>query len=228
MKLSVLMPVYNEKDTVLDILDLVMRMEVDKEIILVDDNSTDGTREILQKEFGEGKDNVRVFYHQKNLGKGAAVRTALGEATGDYMIVQDADLEYSPRDIEKMFLLARDNSAKAVFGSRFLETWRSTNLFHYAVNRFFTSMTNILYGSALTDIHTCYKMVEMDTIRGLDIHAERFAFDPELCAKLLKSGISIEEVAISYRGRDHTEGKKIGWLDGFEALWTLIRFKFHS
>lgn len=226
MKISVLMPVYNENDTIVDILELVRGMELDKEVILVDDCSTDGTRDFLKKEFGDGKGDVRVFYHDKNRGKGAAVRTALSKATGDYMIVQDADLEYSPSDIVKMVGVAQQTGAKAVFGSRFLETWRTTNLFHFIVNKFFTVLTNILYGSSLTDIHTCYKMVEMDTVRGLDIRAESFAFDPELCAKLLKKGTRIREIPISYRGRDHEEGKKIGWPDGFEALWTLLRLRF--
>jgi glycosyltransferase involved in cell wall biosynthesis len=228
MKISVLMPVYNETNTIMDILKLVRGMKLDKEIILVDDCSTDGTRDFLKEEFGDGKEDVRVFYHEKNRGKGAAVRTALEKATGDYMIVQDADLEYSPDDIVRMVGMAQETGAKAVFGSRFLNTWRSTNLFHFIVNKFFTVLTNILYGSSLTDIHTCYKMVEMDIIRQLDIRAESFAFDPELCAKLLKRGTKIREIPISYSGRDHEEGKKIGWPDGVEALWTLLRFRFRD
>ncbi|MBD3426358.1 MAG: glycosyltransferase [Candidatus Omnitrophica bacterium] len=226
MKISVLMPVYNEKRTIEDILQLVRGIELDKEIILVDDKSTDGTRELLKELFGDRKDEVRVIYHQNNSGKGASIRTALREATGDYVIVQDADLEYSPHDMVKLYECAEETKAVAVYGSRFLEGWRSTSFLHYMVNRFLTSLTNVLFGSSLTDMETCYKMIRTDVMKELDIRSSRFELEPEITAKLLKKGYSIREVPISYRGRTYDEGKKIGWRDGVEALWTIFRQRF--
>jgi glycosyltransferase involved in cell wall biosynthesis len=228
MKISILVPVYNEKKTIMDVLSMLAHLEIDKEILLVDDYSTDGTREMLKDNFGEGNDLVRVFYHPKNRGKGAAVKTVLEHAEGDYCVVQDGDLEYSPQDIIEMAHVAEKTGADAIFGSRFYRTWRATNPAHFVVNKFFTVLTNILYGSSLTDIHTCYKLVRTDLMRSFDMRAERFNFDPELCAKLLKSGKRIMEVPISYRGRSYNEGKKIGWVDGIEALVTLVKYRFFA
>jgi glycosyltransferase involved in cell wall biosynthesis len=226
MKISVLMPVYNEHKTIVDILALVESVKLDKEIILVDDFSTDGTRELLQEEFGNGRENIRVFYHDKNKGKGEAIRTALSHATGDYIIVQDADLEYSPHDMVSMAFKAENTGAEAVYGSRFLSSRKSTSLPHYLVNKSLTVLTNMLFGGNLTDMETCYKMIRTDLMKGLDIKARRFEFEPEVTAKLLRRGVRIVEVPVSYRGRSYDEGKKIGWRDGLEAVATLLRMKF--
>lgn len=228
VKISVLMPVYNEIKTIEDVLKLVRSVDLDKEIIIVDDFSNDGTREFLEKEYASGFGDVRVYYHEKNKGKGAAIRTALNEAKGDYIIVQDADMEYSPQDMVRMASLAEETGAEAVYGSRFLKTWRTTSLPHFVVNGFLTRLTNVFFGGSLTDMETCYKMVKTDVIRKLDIKAERFEFEPEVTAKLLRTGREIIEVPVSYRGRGYDEGKKIGWRDGIEALITLFRIKFSS
>lgn len=226
MKISILIPVYNERKTILDLIELVGNVALDKEIVMVDDRSSDGTRELLQEKFGSGKDGVRVFYHEKNMGKGSAIRTALSHASGDYVIVQDADLEYSPHDMVPMAELAERTGAEAVYGSRFLRTWKSTSFLHFMVNKTLTMLTNILFGGDLTDMETCYKMVRTDIMRSLDIKAHRFEFEPEVTTKLLKRGIKIVELPVSYRGRSYDEGKKIGWKDGVEAVVTLFRMKF--
>ncbi len=228
MKISILVPVYNEAKTIMDVLSMLAHLEIDKEILVVDDCSTDGTREMLKDNFSGGNDLVRIFYHAKNRGKGAALRTALEHAGGDYCVVQDGDLEYSPQDIVEMARVAEKTGADAIFGSRFYNTWRSTNPAHFAVNKFFTVLTNILYGSSLSDIHTCYKLVRTDLMRSFNMRAERFDFDPELCAKLLRNGKKIREIPISYRGRSYNEGKKIGWVDGIEALATLVKYRFFT
>jgi glycosyltransferase involved in cell wall biosynthesis len=226
MKISVLMPVYNENRTIEDILELVRGVKLEKEIILVDDCSTDGTRNLLKEQFGDGKEEVKVFYHQENGGKGAAIRTALENATGDYVIVQDADMEYSPHDMLKLAECVEKTGAEAVYGSRFLKTWKSTSLLHFMVNKFLTTLTNIFFGSSLTDMETCYKMIKTDVMRDLDIRSSRFEMEPEITAKLLKKGYVIREVPVSYRGRSYDEGKKIGWRDGVEALWTIFKYRF--
>ena len=228
MKISVLIPVYNEKKTLLDVLELVDRVDFEKEIIVVDDCSTDGTKELLEKHFDGGKGNVRTFYHDVNRGKGAAIRTAISKASGEYVIVQDADMEYSPHEMKKLVTKMEETGIEAVFGSRFLDTWQSTSLPHYLVNWFLTFLTNLLFGSRLTDMETCYKMVKTDLIKKLDIKANKFEFEPEITTKLLKRGIKIVEVPISYRGRSYDEGKKITWKDGLEAVLSLFRFRFSS
>ena len=226
MKVSILMPVYNEVKTIMDVLELVKIIEMDKEIIIVDDFSKDGTRELLGEHFGAGKNGLKIFYHEKNTGKGGAIRTALENATGEYIIVQDGDMEYSPHEMEKLAAVVEETGAEAVYGSRFLDTWRSTSLPHYMINGFLTLLTNVLFGARLTDMETCYKMVKTDVIRSLDIRANRFEFEPEVTAKLLKKGYKIQEVPISYRGRGYDEGKKIGWRDGIEAVCALFKFRF--
>ena len=227
MKLSILIPVYNEKKTILDLLELVGNVEIDKEIVLVDDCSDDGTTQILKENFGNEKGEIRVFYHETNKGKGAAIRTALSHAAGDYVIVQDADLEYSPHDMVEMAATAERSGVEAVYGSRFLATWKTTSFVHYAINSFLTRLTNVLFGGHLTDMETCYKMIRTDIMKSLEIKANRFEFEPEVTAKLLIKGIKIVEVPVSYRGRSYDEGKKIGWRDGLEAISTLFRIKFN-
>ena len=226
MKVSVLMPVYNEVKTIMDVLELVNSVGFEKEIVVVDDCSTDGTKEILKNGFGNGTGDMKIFYHEKNMGKGAAIQTALSHATGNYTIVQDADMEYSPHDMIEMARLADTTGAEAVYGSRFLKTRKSTSLPHFFINYFLTSVTNIFFKGSLTDMETCYKMVKTDIMRDLDIKAKRFDFEPEVTAKLLRRGCIIREVPISYRGRGYDEGKKIGWRDGIEAIWTLVKLRF--
>jgi glycosyltransferase involved in cell wall biosynthesis len=226
MKISILIPVFNEKKTILDVLELVKNVDIEKEIIVVDDCSSDGTRELLKSAFPGGSGDTRVFYHEKNMGKGSAIRTAVSHAAGEYVIVQDADMEYSPQEIEKLVAEAESSGAGAVFGSRFKDTWRSTSLAHYLVNGFLTWFTNVLFNASLTDMETCYKMVRTDIIKGLGLTAERFEFEPEVTAKLLMKGVKIREVPISYRGRGYDEGKKITWKDGLEAVSTLIKMRF--
>jgi len=226
MKISVLMPVYNELNTIKDVLELVKHIDVAKEIILVDDFSTDGTREFLENSLGEGRDEIKVIYHDANKGKGAAIRTALDHANGDYIVVQDADLEYSPKDIEKLVKVAEETGVEAVYGSRFLVSHKNTSFPHFAVNKFLTMLSNMLFGGNLTDMETCYKLVNTDVMKRLDIKAKKFEFEPEVTAKLLKSGYKIKEVPVSYRGRSYAEGKKIGWYDGVEAIYALFWFKF--
>lgn len=225
MKISVLMPVYNEMQTIEDVLDLVRHINLDKEIVLVDDCSTDGTREFLKKSFGDGQNDVKVVYHEVNKGKGAAIRTALDHANGEYIVVQDADMEYSPKDIEKLVQAAEETDEVAVYGSRFLDSWKSTSLPHFAVNKFLTMLTNLFFGGSLTDMETCYKLVKTDVMREFDIKAKKFDFEPEVTAKLLKKGYRIKEIPVSYRGRSYDEGKKIGWYDGIEAVLTLIKYR---
>ena len=226
MKISILMPVYNELRTIEDVLKLVDDIDIDKEIILVDDCSTDGTRQFLKEKFGEEKGHVKVIYQGVNKGKGASIRTALDHASGDYIVVQDADLEYSPKDIEKLVAIAEETGIEAVYGSRFLISRKSTSLLHFVVNKFLTVLSNMLFGGNLTDMETCYKLVRTDIIRKLDIKAKKFDFEPEITAKLLKAGYNIEEVPVSYRGRSYDEGKKIGWYDGVEAVCALFKFRF--
>lgn len=228
MKVSILMPVYNEIKTIEDVLKLVKGVELDKEIVIVDDFSNDGTREFLKKEYADGFGEFKVYYHEKNKGKGAAIRTALQHAKGDYIIVQDADMEYSPHDMVKMASVAAESGALAIYGSRFLKTWRTTSLPHYIINGSLTMLTNMFFGGSLTDMETCYKMIKTDLLRDLDIKAERFEFEPEVTAKLLRNGTEIIEIPVSYRGRGYDEGKKIGWRDGIEALITIFKMKFSS
>ena len=226
MKLSVLIPVYDEVHTIENLVKAVEAVSVEKEIILVDDCSTDGTRQLLSKSYGDGRGDIKVIYHDKNLGKGSAVKTALKVAKGCYAIIQDGDLEYDPQDYIRLLDEAERTEADVVYGSRFLTTWRSTSFPHFLVNKFLTVITNILYGSNLTDMETCYKMIRTDLFKRLNLESERFEIEPEITAKLLKRGYKITEVPISYKGRSYHEGKKITWKDGIATLWALVRFRY--
>ena len=232
-KLSILMPVYNERETVQEILARVKAVKMDgisKEIIIVDDGSTDGTRDLLrreERECQEGPDEVKIFYHEENRGKGAAVRTAIEHATGDIMLIQDADLEYDPRDYPILLRPILEGRAEVVYGSRFLGGPRRAMLFWHAIgNKFLTLITNILYDTILSDMETCYKVFTAEVIRSIPLRSRRFELEPEITAKVLKRGHRIYEVPISYTGREYEEGKKITWRDGLIALWMLIKYRF--
>jgi glycosyltransferase involved in cell wall biosynthesis len=226
MKLSIIIPVYNEKNTVSKIIQQVLdvELEMEKEIILIDDGSTDGTREILENL--EYK-NVKVKLHEKNQGKGAALRTGFSLATGDFVIIQDADLEYDPREYPILLAPLLDGRADAVYGSRFLGgPHRVLFFWHYVGNKILTTFSNILSNLNLTDMETCYKVFRKEILDKITIKSKRFGIEPEITLKLARQKCRIYEVPISYAGRDYTEGKKIGWKDGLAAFYHLIRFKF--
>ncbi len=232
MFLSVVIPVYNERNTIREIVAKVYNLNINKEIILVDDGSTDGTIQELkniEREF----DEVRVIFHSRNQGKGAALRTGFGQVKGDYVIVQDADLEYDPADFHKLLEVVESGEAEVVYGSRFVgktkrDIYRKGNMhwLHLIGNKFLTKATNLLYGVKLTDMETCYKLIPANLIRQIKIRSDRFNFEPEITAKILKRGYKIKEVPIHYSGREMSEGKNISWRDGPAALWALIKFRF--
>jgi len=230
MKLSVLVPVYNEQDTVRELLAQVRAVRLrrfdEKEIIVVDDCSTDGTPELLAEELAADGD-IHIFRHVRNKGKGAAVRTALEHATGDVMLVQDADLEYDPRDYPTLLRPILEGRAQAVYGSRFLGGPRRTMFFwHMVGNQLFTLLTNVLYDTILSDVETCYKVFTREVADRIQLRSPRWGFDPEITAKILKQGYRIYEVPVSYAGREYDEGKKITWRDAFVVAWTLLKYRF--
>ncbi len=227
MKLSVVVPVFNETKTIEAILARIHEVPVDKEIIVVDDGSTDGTRDILTKKFS-GTDRVRLIFHASNSGKGQAVRTGIKEARGDYLIIQDADLEYSPSDYLPLLKAIQDSGADVVYGSRFLGKKKVTSAWHRAVNGCLTSLTNILYGSKLTDMETCYKLFKTSFLKRLPLESHGFEIEVELTAKILRSRAIISEIPISYHGRSFHDGKKIGWRDGVRAVQKLLYYRFRS
>jgi glycosyltransferase involved in cell wall biosynthesis len=222
--LSILIPVYNEKDTILELLRRVEEVElpVGKEIVIVDDGSTDGTRELL-KDLGA---RAKVVGHERNRGKGAALRTALAHATGDFAIIQDADLEYDPKDYAGLLVPLLDGRADVVYGSRFLGgPHRVLFFWNYAANQFFTLLTNVLYDVNLTDMGTCYKLFVTEKLKAIPLESERFGIEAELTAKICKRRLRLYETPISYSGRTYDEGKKISWTDGFSYLWCLLRYR---
>ncbi len=228
MHLSVVIPCYNEKDTIEQIIKRVKAAPFDKEIIIVDDYSTDGTRDIL-KNLTADDTPVRVFFHARNHGKGASLRTGFKYCSGDIVIVQDADLEYDPSDYPQLIAPIDDGKAEVVYGSRFLGVHRAFAFANYMGNKALNLVTNILYNTILTDMETGYKAFRREVIQGINIECERFNFEPEITAKVLRRGYRIYEVPISYAGRDALEGKKLNiWKDGPEALWALIKYRFVS
>lgn len=229
-KLCIIMPVYNERQTVQEIVRRVLDVDlngIQKELILVDDGSTDGTRDVLLALGRQETPGVKVVLHHQNQGKGAAIRTGLGHANGDLIVIQDADLEYDPRDYAILLQPILDGKADVVYGSRFLGPHRAFNFLHMVGNKFLTLVTNVLYNTILTDMETCYKVFRVEVLRNMRIRSNRFDFEPEITAKVLKRGYRVFEVPISYSGRDLDEGKKISaWRDGLPALWALIKFRF--
>lgn len=225
MKLSVIIPVYNEVESIETILKRVQDTGRAREIIAVDDGSQDGTRDLLKKL--DGKKGVRVILHEKNQGKGAAVRTGMSAAKGDVLLIQDADLEYDPRDYPELLKPIEEGLADVVYGSRFLgRAHRVTMFWHMVANKSLTLMTNILYDTILTDMETGYKVFRREVIEGMVIRANSFNFEPEFTAKILKRKYRIFEVPITFNPRDYTQGKKIKLHDAFEAVWALIKYRF--
>jgi len=228
MRLSILIPAFNEEQTVAQLLDQVRSVDIsplEKEIVVVDDGSTDETWEILEREGERG--DLMLVRHPSNQGKGAAVRTAMGHATGDIFLIQDADLEYDPRDYPMLLLPILEGRSEVVYGSRFLGGPRKAMLFwHMVANKVLTLTTNVLYDSILSDMETCYKVFKAEVVRSIPLHARGFEFEPELTAKILKRGYRIFEVPITYTGREYYEGKKIKGQDAFIALWTLFKYRF--
>jgi glycosyltransferase involved in cell wall biosynthesis len=244
LKLSVVIPVYNEKDTILEILGRVLTTDIPKEVIIVDDDSKDGTREILEKmaelkakgvttaATQDGADtfnlrDLRFLFQRPNQGKGAALRRGFAEATGNIVLVQDADLEYDPRDYPKLLEPIVDGRADVVYGSRFLGGPQRVHYFwHYVGNRMLTLLSDVVTNLNLTDMETCYKVFRREVLQGIRLKSNRFGFEPEITAKVAKHKWRVYEVPISYAGRTYEEGKKITWKDGVVAFWCIIRYRF--
>ena len=222
-QLSVIVPAFNERDTVHTIVEQVLAVSCVHEVIVVDDCSTDGTREVIRAFTWP---NVRCLFHERNQGKGAAIRTGLGSVTGDYVVIQDADLEYDPRELPRLLAPIESGEADIVYGSRFLGTIERMKLSQHAGNRLLTFITNVLYGARLTDMETCYKLFPASVVAKLRLQANRYDFEPEITAKLLKLGLRVRELPITYTARDSESGKKIRWTDGFPALKALIKYRF--
>ena len=228
LKLSVIIPVYNEERTIKKVIEKVKKTKlnnISKEIVVVDDCSNDSTREML-KNINDG--SLKIFFHKKNMGKGAAIKTGLKNSTGDIILIQDADLEYNPDEYGKLLKPIIDNKTKVVYGSR-LEAIRkdmeSMYKLHYFGNMFLTQVTNLLYGAKISDMETCYKVFRREVIKNVNLRANRFDFEPEITTKILKRGYRIYEVPISFSGRKFDEGKKITWVDGIKALYCLIKYR---
>lgn len=229
VRLTVVIPVYNEKNTILRILDEVNKSQIDgveKEVVVIDDFSTDGTREILK---GITENVCKVFFHDKNMGKGAALRTGFAKATGDYVLVQDADLEYNPEEYPKLLEPVIRYQADVVYGSRFMGGFphRVVYYWHYLGNKFLTTLSNMFTNLNLTDMETCYKLFKKTAIDRIQLKQDRFGFDPEVTAKIANlKDIKIFEVGISYNGRTYSEGKKITWKDGFRVIYCILKYGF--
>jgi len=222
LKISVVIPVYNERNTITEIVKRVQEVDLEKEIIIVDDNSSDGTWEILK---GMTGDNLKIIFHDKNQGKGASLKTGFQEVTGDIVIVQDADLEYNPQEYRMLIQPILEGKADAVYGSRFLGgPHRVLFFWHYVGNKLLTTLSNMFTNVNLTDMETCFKAFRSSLLGRIEIKSKRFGFEPEITAKLAKLKCRIYEVPISYSGRDYSEGKKITWKDGIAALFWVIRY----
>lgn len=225
-KLSIIVPVFNEEQSVAESIKAVCAVNITKEIVIVDDGSTDKTIEILERDILPQFGYIRLIKHGVNRGKGAAIRTGIQEAVGDYIVIQDADLEYDPTDFTIMLQAFKDKTIDVVYGSRFLSGRKVTNILHYLVNQFITQLGNLLYGSRLTDLETCYKMAKPNVFKDLNLISNGFEVEVEITAKILKKKYRIVEVPVRYRGRSYEEGKKITWKDGFKAVRDLFKFRF--
>lgn len=226
-KLSIVIPVYNEANTINEIIEKIKRIdlaEIDKEIIIIDDFSNDGTREKIKKYENSG--NIKLIYHDKNLGKGAALKSGFAIIGGDYAIIQDADLEYDPRDYSLILQPLLENKADVVYGSRFVgnEPHRVVFFWHYVGNKLLTFFSNMLTNLNLTDMETCYKAFKTDVLKNVAFKEDRFGFEPEFTAKVAKLKLRVYEVGISYYGRTYAEGKKVNWKDGVSAIWCILKY----
>ncbi len=224
MKLSIIIPTYNERKTILEILNRINKVKlnkIEKEIIIVDDFSTDGTRDILKK-----TKDCKIFFHEKNKGKGSAIRTGLKHSTGGIILIQDADLEYNPNDYPKLIGPILNKKSKVVYGSRFSKKHKAKYKVYYLGNIILSLITRVLYLRKITDMETCYKVFRKDVIKSIRLKAKRFDFEPEITAKLIKKGYKIIEVPIGYKCRDFKEGKKITWKDGLKAAFYLLKYRF--
>lgn len=231
MKLSVVIPVYNERATLDEIVRRVRAAPLpegfSREIVLVDDYSFDGSRQILEKWEAEKPSDLRIGYHAANRGKGAALRTGFDMVSGDIVLVQDADLEYDPKDYPRLLEPILDGRADVVFGSRFLGgTHRVLFFWHYVVNRGITLFCDMLTNLNLTDIEVCHKVIRADALKRITLSSDRFGFDPEFTVKVARLGLRVYEVPVSYSGRTYAEGKKITWKDGFAVLWAIVKYRF--
>jgi glycosyltransferase involved in cell wall biosynthesis len=221
--LTVVMPVYNEVKTVRMVIDRVLDIDLDIELVVVDDGSTDGTRDVLSNMDDE---RVRVVLQECNRGKGAAVRTGYEHARGEFVTIQDADLELNPAEIPSLLQPILDGTADVVYGSRFVHGWAHRNALNAFANRFLSGLTNVLYGTRIRDMEACYKVFRTELLTRFTLRANRFDFEPEITAKLSKLGLRIVELPVSYKPREFTDGKKIHWKDGFEAIYTLVKYRF--
>ncbi len=227
LTLSVIIPCYNEAKTIREVFHRVQDVGLAHEIVIVDDGSTDGTRDVLREIEAEGHPGLRVLYHQHNQGKGAAVLTGIAATSGDTLLIQDADFEYDPRDYPRLLRPLQEGITQVVYGSRFLGAPRKAlNFWNMIANKSLLLVANVLYNSILSDLGTCYKVFRRDLIQDMVICSQGFEFESEFTAKILKQGHRIYEVPISYNGREWSEGKKVRWVDALHQLWTLIKYRF--
>lgn len=230
MKISIIVPCYNEKDTIEAIIAKINNVNINKEIILIDDLSTDGSREIIKNNLEKKYENLSVIYHENNFGKGRAIRNGIKKITGDIVIIQDADLEYNPSDYNKLLHPILNNKADVVFGSRFLGSDEKNVLYfwHRVGNAFLTLLSNMFTNLNLSDMECCYKVFKAEIIKNLELKENRFGFEPEITAKISGKNLRIYEVGISYNGRRYSEGKKITWKDGLSAIWCILKYNLKS
>ncbi len=227
--LTVVIPVYNEEQTLEDLVDRVRSVPIRKEIVLVDDSSRDSSRQVIERLAAQQSDPNNVIttrFHEHNQGKGAALRTGFAAATGHIILIQDADLEYDPDEYPRLLKPIIEGKADVVFGSRFLgdQPHRVLYYWHYLANKFLTTLSNCFTNLNLTDMETCYKLIRLDLLDGMVLEASRFDIEPEITARLLRRGVTIHELPIGYEARTHDDGKKIGWRDGIDAVWCIVRY----
>ena len=230
MKISIIIPCYNEVSTIEIIIDKIKKIEIDKEIIIVDDFSEDGSKEKIKSDIKNKYSDIIDIYHDRNMGKGAAIRTGISNATGEIIIIQDADLEYDPNDYHKLIRPIKNGYADVVYGSRFIggSEKRVLYFWHTIGNKFLTILSNMFSNLNLTDMEVCYKAFKSEVIKNIDLKENRFGFEPEVTAKIAKKNIKIYEIGIKYFGRKYSEGKKITWKDGFSAIRCILKYNFFN